>query len=128
MSTTFDASEIQRIAHALNMFPEAMWDKYLDDGQDIIVYGWLDRDDQYKDFIVIVIDQIDFTYWFVTSSDRYLRKFNNRHKHSYGIGNGHSKCLPIDRLLSGIRSGSLEEQPTETNQEKPTTPQQDQST
>jgi hypothetical protein len=77
MSTNFDINELTKIANILNLFPEVVWDKYADDGTDVAVYGWL-RDSEPRDFMVLTIDQVDFTFVYVTNSTKFRQAFHTR--------------------------------------------------
>jgi len=46
------------------------WDRFIEGGDSVTVYGWIDRDDEYKDYIQIEIWPSDEYVSFTTSSRR----------------------------------------------------------
>lgn len=111
MSSNFDAHELKQIADALNTFPEVTWDRYMDDGQDFIAYGWIEREqDSYKDFMVLVIDDVDFSYWYITSSAKYSQAFHNRINEDPA---GHNKCRRIEHMFPDVKAIRLKEKAKE---------------
>lgn len=43
----------QRITETLNKFPEVKWDRFGGDLHALGIYGWIDREDGKRDFILI---------------------------------------------------------------------------
>ncbi len=82
-----------RIELYLKMFPEVMWDRFCGEFDDEIdVYGWIDRKDGKKDFLVIEFTE-NFTS-FLTSSAKYSKSFNER------IGSfSHEKCKRVENFF-----------------------------
>lgn len=67
------------IEKILNTFPEVTWDRYIEDGGNYIIYGWIDREkDQHKDFMIVFTDDETGSYYFVTSSAKYSADFSHR--------------------------------------------------
>lgn len=64
----------------MNTFPEVTWDRFTERPNGLMVYGWLDRADAYKDFMVILVDLVGrhFEIRFITSSARYSEEFSRR--------------------------------------------------
>lgn len=79
------------IESILNIFPEVAWDRYIDDESGYIFYGWIDREDSYKDFMVIEMDK-DGGYYFITSSAKYSAEFLQR----INPDSIHSDCIRIE--------------------------------
>ena len=80
--TDVDLTDEQRAAITTKMdeFPEVMWDRAA--GADFygVTYGWIDRDDERKDFLVLNWwkqgEEIQFA--MTTSSSRYSEEFTRR--------------------------------------------------
>ena len=64
----------------MNTFPEVAWDRFTERPNGMTVYGWIGREDAYKDFMVIIIDLAGRSYniRFLTSSARYSEEFSRR--------------------------------------------------
>ena len=65
------------------------WDRYFGEGENLIFFGWIDREDSYKDFVVL-----DFSVrpvWFATSSKEYSEKIGEILEHR-----SHSDCNRIE--------------------------------
>lgn len=80
----YEKDEIKRI---LNLFPEVLWDRYIedrggtteDDYSDVrtdYFYGWITREDQYKDFMILSMQEDGWSY--LTSSSKYSAEFHKR--------------------------------------------------
>lgn len=104
MNTDFDTNELQQIANALNTFPEVTWDRYTQDDYELIAYGWIERDDAYKDFMLIVVDLVDFTFWYTTSSAKYSQAFHNRINDN---PKQHSKCRRVESMFPTVKAVRL---------------------
>ena len=74
------------------------WDRYTlndcDDGQFTRVYGWIEREDDYKDFVVL-----DFLHWnrevlfIATSSPEHSERIMEI---LYGDADGHYECQRVE--------------------------------
>lgn len=65
------------------------WDRYFGEDENLVFLGWIDREDNYKDFVVL-----DFSVrpiWFVTSSKKYSKKIGELLEHR-----SHSECKRIE--------------------------------
>jgi len=52
----------------LQYYNFVMWDRFIDKGDTYTVYGWIERKDAYKDFLVLHINPTKQVIDFVTSS------------------------------------------------------------
>lgn len=95
--TTRQKGKIEKILKKLSF---VKWDRYTetDDGewQTIDLYGWIDREDSYKDFVVLEYDipRDEFYYW--TSSSKYSEELNKVARE----GMEHLKCKRIEEFSS----------------------------
>lgn len=81
----------------MNAFPEVAWDRFTERPNGLTVYGWIDRADAYKDFMVILIDLEgrSFHIRFLTSSARYSEEFSQR-----SGGTKHVACKSVKGTFS----------------------------
>ncbi|HEC66237.1 MAG TPA: hypothetical protein ENI23_13180, partial [bacterium] len=63
----------KEIKELLRKFPFVNWDRFIGAREEYTFYGWIDREDSYRDFLVL-----NFTDpkkpWFCTSSNKYSKK------------------------------------------------------
>lgn len=105
MQYTLSRSERDQVEDALNIFPEVTWDRFTGDDSDLIVYGWIDRpDDEYKDFMVLVFDLIDMSYWFTTSSAVYSQTFHDRINPNPAA---HTDCKRVEQVWPHVKAVQL---------------------
>lgn len=65
------------MSNIYDLFPEVEWDRKAGEGGDYNVFGWIQRDDGWKDFLVLVVEDnqiVDFC----TSSAKYSEDFSKR--------------------------------------------------
>ena len=93
-------------------FPEVKWDRFIRetsveptdelDGATVVytLYGWIDREDLYKDFVLIMFEwDGSFTYW--TSSALYSEIF---HERIHGDVSGHTDCERVEDWFPEIKN------------------------
>ena len=61
----------RRIEELLESFDYVAWDRFVEGKERISIYGWIDRKDAYKDFIVLLINKNTGSCSYVTSSVKY---------------------------------------------------------
>jgi len=85
------------------------WDRGIDEGYGITIYGWIDRKDQiYKDFLILTImkkDQSNGTkkgeiVWWATSSVFWSEKINDL----WNPGMGHNPCVKYDEIMEVLNA------------------------
>ncbi len=85
----------------LNMFPEVTWDRYSGSKTNLEFFGWIDREDEYKDFMVLMFEMDNETAKptsFTTSSAKYSPDFSKR------LSWGHDDCQRVEDLfLDGVK-------------------------
>lgn len=92
----------------LDLLPYVRWDRFILWGRKIesgvTVYGWIDREDQYKDWVCLHFD-IDGDVNYETSSARYsldiFKRLNN------GDGRGHRRCKRVEHFFKARRAIKL---------------------
>ena len=92
-------------------FPEVAWDRFVREDEPIdqelreasaiySMYGWIEREDSYKDFIFVTFYWDGyFTYW--TSSAKYSEIF---HERIQGSTEGHTDCERIEEWFPDIKN------------------------
>lgn len=70
-----------------------MWDRWLPWSEGVEIYGWIDREDAYKDFIILHIYNDDNSIEYSTSSAKYSTKI---HEILYGKAEGHIDCIRVE--------------------------------
>jgi hypothetical protein len=86
------------IESVLNDFPEVAWDRFTFRHGQITVFGWIDREDSYKDFMLVRF--VDDSVWFVTSSAKYSAEFSAR-----SGGSTHTQCQRVEGVLNVRTTG-----------------------
>jgi hypothetical protein len=72
------------------------WDRYVEDEDSYSVYGWIQRSDGKRDFVLVNIKEDLGTYVsFVTSSAKYSRKLTEV---IYGETSEHIDCQKVENL------------------------------
>jgi hypothetical protein len=90
-----------------NELPFVNWDRFIDCGRMVVVFGWIDREkDSYKDFVSVEVSQrgyVDFT----TSSAKYSETISKIYaSHGHLPSEAHEPCQRIEdnNLLAGIKN------------------------
>ncbi len=102
----------KKITEVLNLFPEVTWDRYTADEKNIDIFGWIDRDDALRDFMVVFFRNGQ-SKWYMTSSAKYSSEFCQRldnYLQEPSDPAGHTKCqrvkdlgLPVKTIRLGGR-------------------------
>jgi hypothetical protein len=94
------------IAAWLNHFPEVRWDRFIDTGEQVSVYGWIDRDDGKADFLLMEFVRPEepeaagtMGVGYTTSSAEYSEVFFERIYHSEA--DEHFKCQRVEHAAFG---------------------------
>ena len=88
------------VTKALNSLHFVRWDRFVDVELDytITAYGWIDREDEKKDFVVLTYYKLEHPFYigfnFVTSS----KKFSKDIAAILGIGNGEEEHVVCQRV------------------------------
>lgn len=86
MSTT------DEIEDTLAQLSFVQWDRYVGTGNgEVHVYGWIDRPDKYKDFVLVTF--YDDGISFITSSGKYSNMIS---KLLFGEGDEHVPCKRVE--------------------------------
>lgn len=93
--------EKRKVELALNMFPEVQWDRWTGTKNYFAVYGWIPREDNRSDFLVLFFEECDLS-GSVTSSAKYSEIFSKR------MGLNHSGCNRVEHLFSNTNHIKLE--------------------
>lgn len=95
----------QKIEETCNQFPFVTWDRFVEwpdwkDGLGVTVSGWIEREDQYKDYMVLDFFD-DGTVEYMTSSAKYSQEIWNM---LYGINlaSKHTDCKRVEDHFKGI--------------------------
>ena len=97
----------QTMTDACNELPFVNWDRFVDCGRTVVVFGWIDREkDNYKDFVCVEISQrgyVDFT----TSSAKYSETISEIYVRHGRLSSGtHEPCQRLEdsQRLSGVKN------------------------
>ena len=109
------------IEETLERLDMVEWDRFVvgEDpnayGRYIEVYGWIDRPDEYKDFVLLTFypDNEEQLYGFTTSSDRYTKEIYRR---MFGSdADDHNDCQRVEYTFNVGNAIELGEQTTLTD-------------
>jgi hypothetical protein len=103
--TTEDV-QIHNIELTLHPVEHVTWDRYTKEGNHWTIYGWVERDDAYKDFIVVDFDfypDDGFGYSFTTSSAKYSEYFHNVMQ----MDGEHSPCIRAEDTFKHLNTVKL---------------------
>lgn len=65
------------IKETLDKLSFVKWDRYIDLGNYLEIYGWIDRDDDYKDFVLLEFNlKTKEGYCLATSSSKYSKEIS----------------------------------------------------
>ena len=81
------------IQEVLNKLPFVKWDRFVEDEEAnlIEIYGWIDRGDNYKDFVLLEFNLTKQEVYFIaTSSDKYSEKIAEI------LNSSHSDCKRVE--------------------------------
>lgn len=81
-------TEKRKILEVLKKLSFVKWDRYFGEGYELTFFGWIDRKDNYKDFMVL--DFCAEPVWFATSSAEYSAKIAEM------LGRSHSVCKRVE--------------------------------
>ena len=71
------------------------WDRFIEGGDSVTVYGWIDRDDEYKDYIQIDICPSDTYVSFTTSSEEHTEEIHELLFGADTVGD-HNECQRVE--------------------------------
>ena len=96
------------IEKVLSDIPFVNWDRFLDlkwaRNRNITVFGWIEREDSYKDFVVLEFDLVRSEVFFVsTSSEKYSKKISEI------LGSSHTICQRVEDNFNVNNSIKLQE-------------------
>lgn len=90
------------IEGVLNRFPEVRWDRAAGGDAGGAAYGWIDREDEHQDFLVVMWEPDadgGLLVGMVTSSAEHSRDFNSR---LGAAPEDHQDCERIEHELPGV--------------------------
>ena len=73
------------------------WDRYAQDPTSITSYGWITREDDRSDFIVLELDLKSGDVSYTTSSAQYTEEISRR---LYGSTDTHNTCQRIEDIVT----------------------------
>ena len=102
------ASKMMKVlTEVCNELPFVNWDRFIDCGRTVVVFGWIDREkDSYKDFVSVEVSRrgyVDFT----TSSAKHSETISEIYaSHGRLPSSAHAPCQRIEDNdgLAGIRN------------------------
>lgn len=97
----------QIVTDVCNELPFVNWDRFIDCGGTVVVFGWIDREkDSYKDFVCVEVSHRGYVE-FTTSSARYSETISNIYaSHGRLPSSAHVPCQRIEDndRLAGIKN------------------------
>lgn len=101
----------KRIESILRQCTFVQWDRFVDCPDKILVYGWMDRKDEYKDFIVV-------TFWKNGSPTGYIQSsVKNAAKIRKILGIKKSQSIPCMRVEHHFRVKNSIKLPPQSHEE-----------
>lgn len=89
----FEDKEQWYVESVLKSLEYVEWDRYVKHGLGIMCYGWIDREDEYMDFVVVDIDYMNEKIrGYVTSSKRFDEQIRNDLQYDGDMGD----CIRIE--------------------------------
>jgi len=81
------------------------WDRYTEAGDNLNLYGWIEREDSYKDFVLV-------TYQAITGTQEYkLSAYTSSAKYSHKISEllfddttSHTDCKRIENVFNDVKN------------------------
>ena len=97
----------QMVTDVCNELPFVNWDRFIDYGSSVLVFGWIDREkDNYKDFVCIEISSRGYVE-FTTSSAKYSETISDIYASHGRLPSGeHKSCQRVEDKdqLAGIEN------------------------
>ena len=97
----------QIVTDVCNELPFVNWDRFVDCGSIVVVFGWIDREkDNYKDFVCVEVSNRGYVE-FTTSSAKYSETISNIYVDHGRLPRGtHEPCQRIEDndRLAGVRN------------------------
>ena len=87
-----DRGYVEELLDRLSM---VTWDRFVECGDSVTVYGWIDRDDEYKDYIQIEIWPSDEYVSFTTSSEEHTEEIHELLFGADTVGD-HNECQRVE--------------------------------
>ncbi|MFH1365512.1 MAG: hypothetical protein ABIH28_02935 [archaeon] len=97
-----EQSKKDAIINVLKKLDFVKWDRYFGKGDNLTFYGWIDREDNYKDFVFIEFNEGEYI-THGTSSSKYSKKIAEI------LGKEHSDCIRIEDFCNIPNMIKLEE-------------------
>ena len=95
----FPLKHIEKITGWLNKLPKVRWDRISQKRGHTYVFGWIDREDNYKDFFLVDFvrgEPVDYC----TSNAKNLLAL----RYSKILGLYHQKCWRVEESLKGVKN------------------------
>ena len=87
-----DRGYVEELLDRLSM---VTWDRFVECGDSVTVYGWIDRDDAYKDYIAIEIWPSDEYVSYTTSSEEHTEEIHELLFGADTVGD-HNECQRVE--------------------------------
>jgi len=97
----------QAVTEVCNELPFVNWDRFIDCGDTVVIFGWIDRKkDNYKDFVCVEVSQRGYAE-FTTSSAEYSETISDIYvRHGRLPAGSHQPCRRIEDSdqLKGVKN------------------------
>ena len=95
------------VTDVCNELPFVNWDRFIDCSNSVMIFGWIDREeDSYKDFVCVEVSRRGYVE-FTTSSAKYSETISNIYvNHGRLLPGVHKPCQRIEHndRLAGIKN------------------------
>lgn len=92
----------EEIPSVLNRLPFVRWDRLVDDGDSVVVYGWIGRDDGRSDFVVATF-RADSGEIFTSSAERSAEIA----RLVTGSDDGHVECQRVEDVFGDLVDNAI---------------------
>ena len=97
----------QIVTDVCNELPFVNWDRFIDCGRTVVIFGWIDREnDNYKDFVCVEVSRRGYVE-FTTSSAKHSNNISNIYvSHGRLPAGTHEPCRRIEDndRLAGVKN------------------------
>lgn len=93
----------ERVAAFLNALPFVHWDRFTQTVDELVVYGWIDRDDAHADFVLMQF-AVDGSVGWTTSSAKWSRPISVA---LLGDDDGHVDCQRVEAEFGQLVANAI---------------------
>jgi hypothetical protein len=100
MNEIFERMMLSSIERQLNLLPEVTWDRWAGELDEMVIFGWVERADDKRDFVMLRFKDNALNL-FSTSSAKHSREFANR----LGFDTtSHKECKRVEWVFKNVKT------------------------